>query len=606
MKPKAVIWNNGIWIIYNGKAYSVPNAQAWGLYSKMNDYLGLSNQIKVTDAEMAGIPKGDFKTLPPMDQIVSEGKNQPDVPIAQIPRSIATPLQVAPTPTGEGVPEIPVQKTSPAVDDYADRTGTPIQPLSPPTGEGIPEITVPKVTAPPLDYSTVRTGTPVQSAPTPTGEGIPEIPTTKFPTPTTSSGAMLPVTKQSGNLETMPGDTPSGSNLLPSRTQAPSFGDIPIYNVVDPTYKTRYLFYGGKLYRYPDPNSWTSYSKLNEYLGLPTDIILTPEQMTAAQQAGVMGVDLTIDPETLRQQGETAIRNVAKQGEASQETGAKTIADHPMEVSIPTLVQEAKALQDSYAPGYTGTPGTYGTSETTPTTTPTTTPMTTPETTPTTTPPVDTSPQATMEDILNTAVDSVVGIIDEVPKPYDEVNPFYFDELLAREASTAEYSPYYHELLQDYTSRVEQSKSRSREDLAKTLETLSGGKEYYLGKERELLDKAVRTTAEGYAGQNLFFSGAKEKDIKELKTESQKQTGEYGRQYEYQTGQARTSTERTVADLQKEQEEKARDLAREEQTAVEGGVAQRKQETLDEYLAGMRKYYQDYPSYYKDELTTAT
>lgn len=176
-------------------------------------------------------------------------------------------------------------------------------------------------------------------------------------------------------------------------------------------------------------------------------------------------------------------------------------------------------------------------------------------------------------------------------KPYDEVNPFSFDEALAKDAATKEYSPYYDEMLTDYTSTVERTKSRSQEDLQKTLEQLAAGKEYYMGTERRLLDNTTRMTNNGYAGQGLFFSGARQRDINDINTAYGAETAEYQRQYEYGVSQAKTAEERTLQDVTTAASMYSRDTERAKQTAIEQGILQRKSEAVQQYEMGRTKYY---------------
>jgi hypothetical protein len=201
-----------------------------------------------------------------------------------------------------------------------------------------------------------------------------------------------------------------------------------------------------------------------------------------------------------------------------------------------------------------------------------------------------------VDSILNTATQSYADLFSSI-KPYDEVNPFFFDEKLAQTASEAEYAPYYKEMLTDYTQGVETKKARSTTDLQKTLEELSASKEYYTGKERTLLDRAVRSTNEGYAGRNLFFAGAKDRDIKELQSDYDKNYGEQGyytQNYANQATAAKQTAERNVEDWDLASSMYNRDLEREKTYAVKSGVLQRKQETRDEYEISRRKYYSQY------------
>ncbi len=187
--------------------------------------------------------------------------------------------------------------------------------------------------------------------------------------------------------------------------------------------------------------------------------------------------------------------------------------------------------------------------------------------------------------------------------PYEQKAGYFTDvwskdEALARESVVAEYSPYYTEKLTDYTSAIEQGKSRSQEDLKRTLEFLAGGKEYFLGTARRVLDKALRASNEGYAGRNLFFSGAREKDIREMKQEDVAQTGEYMRGYGYNTAGAEQTAKRTGEDLALNQKMYTRDIEREKKVAIEAGVLGRRGEAMQEYETGRSKYYSQYPNYY--------
>jgi len=204
-----------------------------------------------------------------------------------------------------------------------------------------------------------------------------------------------------------------------------------------------------------------------------------------------------------------------------------------------------------------------------------------------------------LDSILNSAINPIVSML-QASKDYEKENPFFFDEILARQASTAEYTPYYDELLSDYVADTEKTKSRSKEDLDTVLEQLSASKDYYVGRERRLLDKSLKNTSEGYAGNNLFFSGAREKDIKELKGEymagigTEEQPGYYLQNYARNVGEAKTKYGRTTEDVALGKKRYTRDVGREKEYSIEGGILQREEETRDEYEAGRSKYYEDW------------
>lgn len=201
--------------------------------------------------------------------------------------------------------------------------------------------------------------------------------------------------------------------------------------------------------------------------------------------------------------------------------------------------------------------------------------------------------------IIQATINALSPFFPEKIEDYEIKNPFFFDEALAKEASTAEYAPYYGELLSDYIADVEKTKSRSKEDLAMILEQLNAGKEYYTGVERRALEKSIRQTNEGYAGRNLFFSGVRERDIKELQTESEARTGQYLGTYGYGVKRAELGAGRTLADVGTAQKRYTRNIERQKEEAVAGGILQRKRETREEYEISKKKYYsQYYPSIY--------
>jgi hypothetical protein len=197
-----------------------------------------------------------------------------------------------------------------------------------------------------------------------------------------------------------------------------------------------------------------------------------------------------------------------------------------------------------------------------------------------------------VDSILNSAISSITQYVNK-PQRYDEVNPFSFDETLAREAATKEFAPYYQEMLTDYVSNAERTKSRSQEDYTRLLTNLGAGKEYYMGTQRRVLDKALRSTDEGYAGRGLFFSGAREKDVKEIKSVYGEQTGEYMRQYGYNTDSAQLGLNRDLQDVNTGQAQYTRDNERLQKAAIEGGVLTRRGEAMDEYNIARDKYYEN-------------
>jgi hypothetical protein len=181
-------------------------------------------------------------------------------------------------------------------------------------------------------------------------------------------------------------------------------------------------------------------------------------------------------------------------------------------------------------------------------------------------------------------------------KEYDKANPFSFDEKLARDASTAEYAPYYKEMLTDYTSDVEKTKSRSSSDADKVLKQLQAGQEYYSGQARKSIDMSIKNSNEGFAGRGLYLSGARGEEAKRLESTYTDAYGPEG----YKTGEylasvdkTKTTLDRSTADANNLLSRYTRDTGREEKAAIEGGVLDRKGEYITQYETGRKNYYQN-------------
>jgi len=202
----------------------------------------------------------------------------------------------------------------------------------------------------------------------------------------------------------------------------------------------------------------------------------------------------------------------------------------------------------------------------------------------------------TADSIVKAATAAYTSAVKNVPS-YESVNPFAFDEELAKANATSEYSPYYSRLLSDYTQNVERTKSRSAEDLKTTLDQLSAGKEYYTGVQRRALDTATRSTNEGYAGNGLFFSGVRERDIKELQTESGARVGDYMDTYKYNTGQAELGNTRTIENQDTALSQYSRDNTEAQKAAIAENVLQRKNEALTEYGIKSKNYANEFGTY---------
>lgn len=198
----------------------------------------------------------------------------------------------------------------------------------------------------------------------------------------------------------------------------------------------------------------------------------------------------------------------------------------------------------------------------------------------------------TSQDIVNEILNASKSEIDaEVKwlKDYQADNPFIFDEQLAKQSSTQEYEPYYSELLDDYLSDVG-VKRTSVEDDAKLsqylnkLETTQTSREY---------NQAIANAEEGYAGSGMFFSGIKKRATNILGIQKEEEMGRLGtvgahEQKDY--GAALSS-------LDTEAMRKQRDIGREKETAIAGGIENRRGETQKAYWTPLtQSYYRRFPT----------
>lgn len=193
-------------------------------------------------------------------------------------------------------------------------------------------------------------------------------------------------------------------------------------------------------------------------------------------------------------------------------------------------------------------------------------------------------------DILSQYVNTIANQFQTV-KPFEQVNPFSFDKQLAEQAATAEYDPYYQQLLSDYTGNVQTTLSRSQQDLQTTLQQLQQGRDYYTGTEKRMLDQANKQTNEGYSGRGLFFSGARQQDLNTIQNEYAAQTGQYNQQYQFNVSQANQAQQRTAQDLSTAQSQYTRNTKQAEQSAIAQGVLQRQSEAQAQYEAARQTYY---------------
>lgn len=224
-----------------------------------------------------------------------------------------------------------------------------------------------------------------------------------------------------------------------------------------------------------------------------------------------------------------------------------------------------------------------------------------PGTTTTTPPPAVKVPTA--EEYAAALIDAEKKQFDEETKfleQYTKDNPFVFDEELARKSSTAEYEPYYSELLKDYVGNLELQRQTTRGDAA-LLTTLN---KLDMGTRTLNYQNAVKNAEEGYAGRGMFFSGAKNRAVGQ--EEISYKTGVEGAQARYETGQAGYQRQLGAYDIAEEQKRRdifggdvalgglAKYAGREGEYhgALESGILQRQKEAQAQYYVPLEQTYQ--------------
>lgn len=190
-------------------------------------------------------------------------------------------------------------------------------------------------------------------------------------------------------------------------------------------------------------------------------------------------------------------------------------------------------------------------------------------------------------------IKSIANMMPEAPPKYSEVNPFYFDEQAAEEISTAEFEPYYDEILSDYLSDVSTTKERIGEDKTKMVAELQSQEDYFVERNEKNLDRLMRGIKEGYSGKGLYFSGFKERDIAETQEESKAGLQDYLRKSDYDVAKTELGAQRQLEDIAKGTTRFQRDTGREKTAAITGNILKQKGEKLSQYNLGMKEYYQN-------------
>jgi hypothetical protein len=199
-------------------------------------------------------------------------------------------------------------------------------------------------------------------------------------------------------------------------------------------------------------------------------------------------------------------------------------------------------------------------------------------------------------------INAIADTLPEPPEEYMKANPFWFDEQSATELATAEFSPYYDELLQDYLGEVKLTSEKNKGDALRTLADLDKQKELFFKDNTQDFDKLIRGIKEGYSSKGLYFGGTNVRDQVEAQNDNTNQLEGYMNTYGAKTGQVQSDVNFKNTQLDTLANQKSRDINREKYTSILGGVNQQKDEALDEYIYGMKTYYKT-PNY-KSQLNS--
>ena len=190
----------------------------------------------------------------------------------------------------------------------------------------------------------------------------------------------------------------------------------------------------------------------------------------------------------------------------------------------------------------------------------------------------------------------IKAIQDTLPAPPEEylkANPFYFDEQNARDVSTAEFAPYYDELLSDYLGDIKLTSEKNRGDATRILADLDKQKELFMQQNGNDFEKTIRGIKEGYSSKGLFFSGTNTRDQGEAGASNTNKLEGYLNTYGGKVGQTKAEDTFSQTQLNTQAQQKARDIGRSKTADIYGGINTQKDEAIDEYLYGMQTYYKN-------------
>ena len=120
------------------------------------------------------------------------------------------------------------------------------------------------------------------------------------------------------------------------------------------------------------------------------------------------------------------------------------------------------------------------------------------------------------EQMADSIVSTMTGFVDQIfnsekLSEFERENPFAFDEIAARASAEARLGVPFDEEISDLMESVRRTRERSIADTQRLIGELSTDSTRLIGRERRATDEAIEASEKGYAGQGLFFSGARQK-----------------------------------------------------------------------------------------------
>lgn len=204
-------------------------------------------------------------------------------------------------------------------------------------------------------------------------------------------------------------------------------------------------------------------------------------------------------------------------------------------------------------------------------------------TTSTSAPAANKTPQQIADEYINNILDSTTKPFLDAQsraKEFDEKNPFSFDEALARSSAEERLDPYYKAELGTYIQGVETARGRTAQDEEKIRNELGVSIERTQTDTERFLDRAVRASEEGFAGDNIFSSGERLAGTGQQRVDTQFKLDDFVQGANSQIQDSTLRQTRRIQDLNSGARDFQRRLTAEKETSILSDVNQQKSDRL--------------------------